>query len=69
MLLATLKDKKSSHDDNEGNSAFKTIAKELYQHLRPKRKKEHLRLVMSSIRVGVVSSVVEQLTIISLVPF
>ena len=69
MLLVALKDKKkSSHDDNEWKSAFQTIATELYKQLK-RKKKEQLRLVISSIRVDVVSSVLEQLTIVLLVSF
>ena len=36
---------------------------------RKQTKKEHLRLVISSIRVGVVSSVLEQMTFVLLVSF
>ena len=49
MLFAALKDKKSCHDDNERKSAFQTIAIELYKQTR----KEHLRLIVKCIRVGV----------------
>ena len=38
VLLASLKDKKSSHDVNEGTSAFQTITTELYKE--PKKKKK-----------------------------
>ena len=31
VLFAVLKDKESSHDDNEGKLAFQTIAIELYK--------------------------------------
>ena len=34
-----------------------------------KKKKEHLRLVIGSFRVGAVSSVLERLTVVSLVSF
>ena len=60
--------KKSSHNDNERKSAFQTIATELYEQQR-KTKKVHLRLVISPIRVGVASSVLEQLTTILLESF
>ena len=60
--------KKGSHDDNERKSAFQAIATELYKQQR-KTKKEHLRLVISSIRVGVASGVLEQLTTVFLEPF
>ena len=38
MLLAALKDKKSSHDDNEGKFAFQTIAIELYKQPKKQNK-------------------------------
>ena len=38
MLFAALKDKKNSHDDNEGKSAFHAIAIELYKQKKNKQK-------------------------------
>ena len=64
MLFAALKDKKSSHDKSEEKYAFQIIAIELYkqqQQQKTKTEKEHLRLIISSIRVDVPSSVPEQL--------
>ena len=69
MLLAELQDSKSSLGDNEEKPVFQTIAIELYKQLKNKNKKEHLRLVISSISVGVVSSALEQLIIVLLVSF
>ena len=70
MLFAALIDKKSSHDGNEGKFASETIAIELYkQPKKAKTKKDHVVLVISSFRVGVVSSVLEQLTVVLLVSF
>ena len=68
VLFAALKDKKSSHDDNKRKSAFQTIAIELSKQT-SKEKKGHLRLVIKSFRVGVVSSVLEQFTFVLLVSF
>ena len=59
---------KSSQDNNEGKSAFQTIAIELSKQTK-KNKINDLRLVINSIRVGVVSSVLEQLTFVLLVSF
>ena len=44
MWFVALKNKESSHDDNEGKSAFQTISIELYKQNK-KQKKEHLRSV------------------------
>ena len=60
MLFAALKDKKNSHDDNEGKSAFHAIAIELYKQKKTNKKR-------TSIKVGVVSRVLEQLTVVLLV--
>ena len=60
---------KSSQDNNEGKSAFQTIAIELSKQTKKKNKINDLRLVINSIRVGVVSSVLEQLTFVLLVSF
>ena len=65
MFLAAWKYKESSHDDNERKSAFQTIVFELYKQ----PKKEHRRLVISSIRAVVISSVLEQLTVDLIVSF
>ena len=66
-VVYSIKRQKSSNDDNEGKSAFQKIAMELSKQ--PKKaatkKKEHLRLVISS-KVGAVSSVLEQLTVVLL---
>ena len=48
---------------------FQTIANELSKTTKKKKEKEHLRLVISSIRVGAVSSVLEGLTIVLLGSF
>ena len=39
VFLAALKNKKSFHDDNEGKSAFQTIAIELYKQPKNNQKK------------------------------
>ena len=49
MLFATLKDKKKFSRRYKGKPTFQTIAIELYKQL-----EKHLRLVTSSITVGVV---------------
>ena len=68
-LLAALKYKKISHNGNEGKSAFQAIAINYINNKKFKKKKnEQLTLVISSIRLGVVSSLLEQ-TIILLVSF
>ena len=69
MLFAALKDKKSCHGDNEGKFSSQIIAIELYKQPKKNLKKEHLRLVISSIRLSVVSSVPEQMTAVLLVSF
>ena len=48
---------------------LQTIAIELYKQPKVANKKEHLRLVISSIMVVVASSVLEQLTVVLLVSF
>ena len=63
LLPAVLKDEKGSHDDNKGKPMFQAIVIELYKQQK-KTKKEHLRLVISSIRVSLISSVLEQLTVV-----
>ena len=65
MLFASSKDKKSSHDNNEGKSAFQIVIELCKQP--NKITKKHLRLVIISIRVDVASSVLEQLTVVLLV--
>ena len=55
MLFVALKNKKCSHDDNEGKTTFQTNTTELYKQLKQQTKKENLRLVISSIMVGVVA--------------
>ena len=65
MLFASSKDKKSSHDNNEGKSAFQIVIELRKQP--NKITKKHLRLVIISIRVDVASSVLEQLTVVLLV--
>ena len=70
-LLAVLKYKKISHNGNEGKSAFQAIAINYINNKKLKKKKkknEQLTLVISSIRLGIVSSLLEQ-TIILLVSF
>ena len=55
MLPGALKDKNSSHNGNERQSVFQTIMIELYKQPKNTNTKEHLGLVISSIRVGVVA--------------
>ena len=70
MLFAALIDEKSSHNNNEGKSTFQIIGIQLSKQTNKQanqqtsNKKEHLRLVINSIRVGVVSSLLEQLTFV-----
>ena len=70
MLFAALIDEKSSHDNTEGKSTFQIIGIQLSKQTNKQtnkqtsNKKGHLRLVINSIRVGVVSSVLEQLTFV-----
>ena len=54
-----MKDKKSSHDDNKGKPAFKTIAIVLSKQPK-KNKKRTPKISNNSISVGAVSSVIEQ---------
>ena len=51
------------------NLPFKQLRLNYINNQKNKTKKEHLRLIVSSIRVGVFSSVLEQLTIVLLVSF
>ena len=55
----------------KGNLRFKQLRLSYLNKTTKKKqkKKEHLRLVISSIRVGAVSSVLEQLTVVLLVSF
>ena len=55
MLFVALKNKKCPHDDNEEKTTFQTNTTELYKQLKQQTKKENLRLVISSIMVGVVA--------------
>ena len=55
VLFTALKDKKSSHDDNEGKSGFQTIAIKLYKKPKKQTKKERLKLAINSIRPAVVA--------------
>ena len=67
MLFAALIDEKSSHNNNEGKSTFQIqLSKQTNKQANQQtsNKKEHLRLVINSIRVGVVSSLLEQLTFV-----
>ena len=54
-MFTALKDKKSSHDDNERKSGFQTIAIKLYKKPKKQTKKERLKLAISSIRPAVVA--------------
>ena len=70
MLFAALIDEKSSHGNNEGKSTFQIIEIQLSKQTNKQtnkqtsNKKGHLRLVINSIRVGVVSGLLEQLTFV-----
>ena len=63
VLLAALKDKKAYTTIMKGNLQLNYLNKP------KKKKKEHLISVISSIRVGTVSSVLERLTVALLVSF
>ena len=66
VLFAGLKDKKSSHDDNEGKPAFQTFMIELHKQAKiSKQNKQHLRLIISSIRVGVVAKTDDEVYVLS----
>ena len=55
VLFTALKYKKSSHGDIKGKSAFQTIAIELHKQPKGTNRNHFSRLVISSIRVGVVA--------------
>ena len=61
VIVCSIKSKRSSHDNNEGKSVFQTTAIELYKE----QKKEHLKLVISSIRVGVVAKAYDEVYVLS----
>ena len=64
VLLAALKDKKPYTTIMKGNLQLNYLNKP-----KKNKKKEHLISVISSIRVGTVSSVLERLTVALLVSF
>ena len=70
VLFAVFKDKKALTTIMKENLCSKQLRLN-YTNNQKKRKKErgHLRLVISSIRVGAVSSVLELLTVALLVSF
>ena len=62
VLFVALRDKKSSHDDIKENLRFKQ-SRFSYMNNR-KKKKEHIRLVISSIRVGVVAKTADEIYVL-----
>ena len=60
MLIAALKDNKSSQDDTKDQ----TIAIKLYKKPKTKTKKEHITLVIVFIRVDVVAKIVDKFYIL-----
>ena len=70
MLFPVLKDKKALMTIMKENLRFKEMRLNyLSKQQKTKAKKGQLRLVINSVRVGVVSSVLEQLTFVLLVSF
>ena len=70
MLFPVLKDKKALMTIMKENLRFKEMRLNyLSKQQKTKAKKEQLRLVINSVRVDVVSSVLEQLTFVLLVSF
>ena len=70
MLFAALKDKKALTTVIKENVRLKLLRLNYINNNKKKtNKKEHLILVISSFRVGVVSSVLEQLAAVLLVSF
>ena len=60
MLIAALKDNKSSQDDTKDQ----TIAIKLYKQPKTKTKKEHITLVIAFIGVDVVAKIVDKFYIL-----
>ena len=63
MLFAALK------DENEGKFSFQTITIELYKQPKRNKQKEHLRLVISSVRVGVVPKTDDEVYVLSTIKY
>ena len=61
MFFAALRDKKSSHDDIKENLRFKQSR---FNYMNNRKKKEHIRLVISSIRVGVVAKTADEIYVL-----
>ena len=69
MLFAALKDKKALTTVMKENLRLKQLRLNYINNNNNNKKKEHLILVISSFRVSVVSSVLEQLTVVFLMSF